>query len=327
MLTDHWIIAQLVAQTCSVALLLGALRYSVTIVRAWQPENNTTLQLTLERKAYLVSSVVGIAVVFQLLSLIMFVVTVNEHLPSLIKGAMCATGTLSLNPWGYPLLFLKVAGVLVYLFYLALHYFDEQEPGFPLTPQKYWWVFPSVAVAVADLVMMFFYFGSISPDIIATCCSVSFNLVNTRAEQALSISQLSGVWFWGFWAASFLLSLSFWAFRKRPILTFLMGGLFVAFAVLSLKTFFVKYIYGLPSHLCLFDLFLAQHHYVGYLIFGGYYLLLGGLLFLSLLQAAAPRLSADHKAIRKRLWLAVYLGALIAWAVPVMYWWAWSGTL
>ena len=144
MFTDYWVIAQLWAQGCALMLLLYASFFAVRSLRFWVGESDSALQTNLERQNYLMSAIMQVGLWFQALSLLMFLHTVNEHLPPLIKGAMCATGTLGINAWGYPLLGLKSLAILVYAIYLFINYLDNQEPAYPLTPHKYWWLFPAL---------------------------------------------------------------------------------------------------------------------------------------------------------------------------------------
>lgn len=60
-----------------------------------------------ERRTYLISTLLGFALGAELLSLLLFVQTA-ESLSSQFIGAMCATGVLNINHFGFPLL-LKIA--------------------------------------------------------------------------------------------------------------------------------------------------------------------------------------------------------------------------
>ena len=327
MLTDHWVIAQLLSQLCALVLLAGATRYSVSMLRHWNADSSGAVQLSLERKTWLVSSIVQFVLAFQVLALLMFLVTVNQHLPNLIKGAMCATGVLELNPWGYPLLFLKILSVFVYGSYLITNHLDNKEPGYPLTPGKYWLLFPSLLLAGADFVLMWLFFSGIEPDIIATCCSISFIGVKQSGLYGVGTSSGSSVYFYLFFVFFALLTGSLVLLKKRPLLQLLAAMAFVGVAVLALKTFFVKYIYGLPSHLCLFDIFFGQYHYIGYAIFGAFYALLFSLLVKTLYHSTRKKLETSHSRLSTRTNRVALMAALAAFAIPVAYWLAWNGTL
>ena len=64
-------------------------------------------QLILERKTYLISTLLTYLLGFELLSLFLYVFTADQ-LHTFFVGAMCAAGTLYVNGYGYPALILKV---------------------------------------------------------------------------------------------------------------------------------------------------------------------------------------------------------------------------
>jgi hypothetical protein len=327
MLTDHWIIAQLLAQLCAVALLLVAASFSLKALRHWDANKSDERQIALERETYLVASFSKVALLFLGLGLLLFLLTVNLYLPGLVKGAMCATGTLNVNNFGYPALFTKIGGLFLYAIFLSLNHFDHSEPGFPLTPLKFWLIIPAMLVAVADLALSAMYFYQISPDIITTCCSVSFLLTTTKKNTAFFQPGMVSLIVQFFTASFILLAICLALLRKIPFLTLLAGILFVASGVVSLKFFYVKYIYGLPTHLCLFDLFFGQYYYVGYAIFGAHIGLLCVLIFRNLGFYSQKKLLTDHRqALRKADWLAFVL-ACIAFGLPFAFWLTWSGNL
>ena len=326
MLTDHWIIAQLLAQLCIWGLLLKAGLSAVKMLRFWEGESRSSRQLELERETYLVGSIAQLALGFQFVALVLFLATANLHLPGMLKGAMCATGVLELNDLGYPLLALKSLSVMVYGVFLSLNYLDGREPGYVLTPKKYWWIFPSLALLSADLGLSIAYFAELSPDIIATCCSVSFG---NQGSAGFFHAELSGIpWdiLGAFWALGAALLLAWWRKANAWILLPLSLG-FVGMGILSLKLFFVKYIYGLPSHACLFDIFWGKYYYVGYIIFGSYYALGFSVIFRLVIQAVKQKLSAETFGLERQLrWIGV-ASVLVATVLPLMYWLLWEGNL
>lgn len=322
MLTDHWVIAQLLSQLCSVSLLFGVSFFSVEITKKWNVLVSDEIQLLLERKSYLVGSVLQIVLFFQVLSLMMFLVTVNEHLPTLVKGAMCATGVLETNLYGMPLLYLKSIAIFVYFSFLILNYLDNSEPNYPLTPLKYYLVIPAFLLLLVDFVAMLAYFYAIDPDIISNCCSVQFVAQADNAATFLS----SGDYIEEVIAAFVLLFAVLLLTFKKPF-AFFIAILYVFTAIYSLKYFFVKYIYGLPSHNCLFDIFFHNNYYIGYLIYGSYYVLLGTFLFSLLKNVFKGRLKTQHQSLQKQLNHTALIALLVSFLVPVLYWFFWEGSL
>lgn len=320
MLTDYWVIIQLLAQICSLILLAIALRFGIISIRFWNAKNaNEEQQITLERQDYLVSSIAKMVLSFQFLALLMFLATVNLHFPNLIRGAMCATGTLSANNFGYPLLFLKLFFVIFACIFSGIQNLDSSQPAYPLSPQKYVWLFPSFLFLLADLVLMFAYFSNINPDLITTCCSLNFvtDSENHFLDSGHFLKEILLLF-----AISYIFLMIF-ALKKKAILQFFSGLIFVFSAIYTLKYFFVKYIYGLPSHFCLFDLFFANNFYVGYLFFGLYYFLLKSLINNILYHIFRKKLNLDLP--KTNIYVLIY--ATLIFLIPTFYWLFWKGDL
>lgn len=343
-MTDTWIIAQLLAQSCCFFLLFMILATVFRIIKKWNISNNDETQINLERRTFLVGAVLELVLLFQSFSLIAFLVTINEHIPSLLRGAMCATGALEANQFGYPLLYFKIGSLFVYSSFLFLHFLDKKEPTYPLTPQKYYLVFPAFLCVSTELVLMSLYFWNINPDLIATCCSVSFFSQEIDATNFLNSSAFlnEGVVAWILTGSILGIYLIFNLFKNNnshksnnsnpktifsTLLLFLNGVLYIVLSVYVLKFFFVKYIYGLPSHLCLFDIFFQKYNYIGYAIFFNLFFL--GLFFINKLifVVVNNRLNTDYFVFWDTYQKITLLFWLLSWLVPCLYYFAWEGSL
>lgn len=323
MLSDHWIIAQILAQVCALALLAIGAWHAFPLIRGWSSGANDDAQLRRERRSYLVSTIVEYVLIFQVITLLMFLVTVNNHLPNVINGAMCAAGTLSINPLGYPALLIKIIGLPISAAFIFLNFLDQREPAYPLTPFKLVLIWPALFLLIADLSLIIVYFAHIDPDIIATCCSVSFNEIRL-AEQTPFLSDR-----WLFIAIPLFYTFAaitglnlFWG-RKKPILIFISGTIFIGLAMYTLKFKFVRFIYGLPSHHCLFDMFWRQFYYIGYVIFGAYSGIFIALLLLNVLHRVKSRLGSGTGKIESVLRTVTIISILTAVVIPTAYWLYW----
>ncbi|MEM6298997.1 MAG: hypothetical protein AAF740_09955 [Bacteroidota bacterium] len=327
MLTDYRVIAQLVAQLSGLILMIGATGLAWQMLRKWNPNATTEAQLQLERRSFLVDILVRTVLFFQIASLILFVGTANHYLPSLIEGAMCATGTLALNEYGYTTLYLKIGGLFFYLIFLFIHQLDSREPNYPLTPFKYIFIFPSVLLIAIDSVTMIRYFYQIDPDVITTCCSVSILKSSGAAVDLLGSGKYLTHATIGF-ANLFFVVLAMLGFgKKRRGLLFLLSVAYVGAATYILKFYFVKYIYGLPSHNCLFDLFFAQYNFIGYVIFGSYFGLLATTLFSAVIRFCRPVLQQETARLEKYLKVLGIVFLFISFLIPVLYKFFWEGTM
>jgi hypothetical protein len=343
-MTDTWIIAQLLAQSCCFFLLFMILNTIFKIIKKWNISSNDETQINLERRTFLVGAVLELVLLFQSFSLIAFLVTINEHIPSLLCGAMCATGALEANQYGYPLLYFKIGSLFVYSSFLFLHFLDKKEPTYPLTPQKYYLVFPAFFCVSTELVLMSLYFWNINPDLIATCCSVSFFSQETDATNFLTSSAFlnEGIIIWIFTGSSLGIYLIFNLFKNNKsykinvlgkknifsaLLLFLNGILYITLSVYVLKFFFVKYIYGLPSHLCLFDIFFQKYNYIGYLIF--FNLFFVGLFLINKLifVLVKNKLNTNYSLFWNKYQKITFFFWVLSWLVPCLYYFAWEGSL
>jgi hypothetical protein len=299
MLADHWVIAQIIGQVSSFFLILIALLHSATIIHNWDPASASEKQLLLERKTYLVSTLIKYVLIFQVVSLILFLVTANNHLPGLIKGAMCATGTLSVNSYGYPYLYLKNFSVIVYIVFLFINYLDQSEPEYPLTPLKFWFIPLIFLLISADLVLLLFYFLNIEPDIIATCCSISFSVSNRLDKGVLSGGSIVDWLIPVFYFIAVLIAAAI--YKKKDLLAFFLSLVFIPVAVYLLKYHYVKFIYALPTHNCLFDIFWKDYFYIGYILFGALFIIPVALILNLLINFFQQKLSKNYFTLSKHL--------------------------
>src|SRR5512138_860001 len=124
----------MIMQPAIIALFLGSILvslmvvyaagYGVSILRSWDLKDGSELQLNLERKTYLISTVMSYAFGFQLLSVFLFIFSA-DRLSGLFTGAMCAAGTLNMNGFGYPALTLKIVNFILGGVWLIVNYTDN----------------------------------------------------------------------------------------------------------------------------------------------------------------------------------------------------------
>lgn len=328
MFSDIWLLAQLLLQVCSLFLLAYATVFGLQLVRKWQAEQADETQLYLEHKNYLLGAITQLVLIFQLLGLFFFMLTTNIHLPSLVKGAMCASGVLAANEYGFPLLYTKTGSVLVYILFLILQYLDNQEPAYPLTPKKYIFLFPSVLLLALDFVLQILFYANINPDRIVTCCSLTF-ITETGNHATVFAAENFIKPFLAFFALLFVTNivLMFSKQAKNTIYQALAAFLYVALAIFCLKYFFVKYIYGLPTHSCLFDLFLPSYYGLGFVIFASYYILLAAILFKTMLYWNKKQLQNLHTNSLQTANVVIWVALFASFLIPVGYWFFWEGNL
>ncbi len=320
------VIALQMVQLCSLFLLAYSLPFSLRVLRFWNADLATERQLGLERQNSVVGATLDLVLFFQFVILILFLQTANMHLPNLIRGAMCATGTLQANTYGYPALYAKIGLSFLYATYLFMNRLENTSPNYTLTPTKYYLIFLIFVGLLFDFFITNLYFSNIKPELISNCCSVSFLLENSTAESFVGTNEnVNGYLIlcfssliWGFWTLFFS--------KKRFILLF-SSLLYAVSGIISLKFFFVKYIYGLPSHQCLFDLFLPKYYFVGYAIIGSGFVSVLGVWFVFLYRTYRHILPENaFFLVQKAEKMSFFFWFLSAF-IPFLYWLFWKGNL
>lgn len=320
MLTDPWAIALLVGILLLTVVYGIGFRYAVDIIRYWNPEKYDERQTQLERTTYLLSALIKIGVGLNLLILILFFFLTNNHFPSVIQGAMCADGVLQSSEWGFAAMYLLLILAVLGGFFAVMDSLDQAETQLPFTPSKYLLVFPLVLVGLGGLASSVGFLQSLDPDIITTCCSVSFQPKGAGAA-LLSSAQLVDASFWIFitsFGISVILIFLFYKTSIVGVIIYIINYLFI------LKNFFVKYIYGLSSHFCIYDLFLSHYYFIGFFIFGVLYFLLLYVFGLMLIRRGSIR-REDGRGLLMRWRVGALLLLCISFSIPIFYWLSWDG--
>jgi hypothetical protein len=246
-------------------MVLYSSRHGIQILRRWDLRSGSELQLLLERKTYLVSTLLAYAFAFQLGSLFLFIYTA-EHLHSLFVGAMCAAGSLYVNSFGYPTLILKVINFLGAGLWIVLNYADNRGYDYPLIKKKYFLLLLITPFILIEALLQGNYFFLLRPDVITSCCGSLFS--PTAESVASEVAFLPGfpvaIVFY-LWAAFTLAAGLFFYIRDRGGYLFAgLNGVFLLVAVTSILSFVSLYIYELPTHHCPFCLLQREYGYVGY---------------------------------------------------------------
>jgi hypothetical protein len=267
MILHPGVLALLLGGLISLVMLSGGALLGIRIARRWNPDGAEAEQLSLERRAWLVAVLVRWAIVFEALSLLLFIYTVDVIHP-LFVGAMCATGTLNANPIGWHLIWIKLLLFLLGSLWMVTNHLDLQRPEAPLTRLKYIALLPLLPLVAADLVLMLMYFAGLEPEIITSCCGALFSSGGEGLASELVALPMRPMII-TFYLASILFALllvicrllSGWWWRTLLALCALGFGLV---SLASVVSFISVYYYRLPSHHCPFDLLQGHYHFIGY---------------------------------------------------------------
>lgn len=279
MILHPGVIALIVGSAITLLLLLYATVTGMVIFFRWDYRSSSAAQLLLERKTYLVSTLVNYALGFQIASLILFIYTMDD-IHRLFVGAMCATGSFNANPVGWYALLSKLTVFFLAGFWIALNAIDQSAEEYPLVKMKYLLLALLLPCIGIDFFLQLRYFLGLQPDIITSCCGSLFGSGGESAISSLSalpvlpaMAAFYGIFvvFTGLACLTFFLTSGLW----RYLLT-MTAAAFLVLSILSIISFVSIYIYELPTHHCPFDILQREYNFIGYPV---YLTLLAGVYF------------------------------------------------
>ena len=251
-----------------VGTVLLASGFAWRILRHWDIHSGSELQLRLERRTYLISTLVGFALGAELLSLLLLVQTA-ESLSSQFIGAMCATGVFNINAFGFPTLLLKIAVFFLAAVWLVLNQVDQQGRDYPLVRVKYGLLLLIAPLTVIELALQTGYFLGLEPEVITSCCGSLFS-----SESQSVAAELAGLppkpAMIGFYLMAGLIMVIGLIFWHRPAWgpLFAVGSLLsFGVAIAAIIGFLSLYVYENPNHHCPFCLLKAGYDHVGYVLY------------------------------------------------------------
>jgi hypothetical protein len=230
-------------------LISGMILYSaffgIRIIRRWDIQSGNEEQLALERRTYLISTILSYVFVFQIGSLFLYIYTADS-LHNLFVGAMCAAGALNVDPYGYPTFLLKILNFILAGLWLIL-----------------------APLIVTESIVQLLYFTQMKADVITSCCgslfspdkgSVSSDIAAMPVKAAIAGFYLS-------LALTFSSGVVYYIKGKLGGLFSFASGFFFLMSCISFISFISLYFYELPTHHCPFCVLQREYGYVGYLLY------------------------------------------------------------
>jgi hypothetical protein len=262
------VIALLAAAFLTSLMLLYSSWYAVLIVRKWDLTSGSELQLALERRTYLISTILSYVFGFQLLSLFLYAFTA-DNLHSFFVGAMCAAGTLNVNAYGYPTLILKIVNFLFAGGWLILNYADNRAYDYPLVKKKYLLLLAIIPFVLLESVMMTAYFYGLQADVITSCCGSLFSsdARQVASELAALPARPMEYLFYGTGLLTCTCGLRFYLRGRGGYLFSFMTVIWFFISLGAIISFISLYFYELPTHHCPFCMLQREYGYVGYPIY------------------------------------------------------------
>ncbi len=247
-------------------LSLVAFVSTLSIVSKWDFNSCDEMQYKLEKRSFLITTIIVLSIWIKILLLFYFVYSIDS-ISVMIPGAMCGAGVISANPYGNPLLFLKILLLFLTGIWLIINSLDLKAENYPYFKVKSWFYIVIFIFLSTEIYLDFTYFSHLWIQSPVKCCSAIFGLSGDNLIPLnLNTSTLIAI----FYLLYFLTILS--SIQKYPFILFISSALFLYFGYQSVVHFFGIYIYELPSHKCPFCMLSKEYFFIGYLLWGTLFL-------------------------------------------------------
>lgn len=262
------IIALLLASLVSVAMLLAAAPFAAQVIRHWDIKSGSERQLRLERRTYLFSTLTMFVMATQLAALVLFVFNADK-MSEMFVGAMCAVGTLNVNPFGFPALVAQMAVFFLAAAWLAINHVDTRAPDYPLVRIKYAALLALLPAVALVLGLQLAYFLDLKANVITSCCGSLFS-EDTKGLSgdlaALPPVPAMAIFYIGMGTA---IALAAWHGLRRNAGYLVALASSVAFVVViaGILAFVSLYLYEHPHHHCPFCILKPEYGHQGYLLY------------------------------------------------------------
>ncbi len=308
------IVTLVVVSFLMTAMGLSGAFFGIRIIRRWDLASGSEEQLALERRTYLISTILSYVLVFEIGSLFLFIYTADS-LHTLFVGAMCAAGALYVDPYGYPAFLLKILNVILAGLWLIVNHVDNRAYDYPLIRTKYALLLILAPLILAESLFQTLYFTQMKADVITSCCGSLFSAEGSAVSSEIAAlpAKVAMAGFYFILALTFALGCVHLLKGKLGGLFSFASGLFFLAACVSFISFISLYFYELPTHHCPFCVLQKEYGYIGYLLYAS--LLIGVVSGLGVGVVmpfrGIPSLSGILPRIRKRLTVLCLLAYLL----------------
>ena len=235
----------------------------------WNIESDAEDQYRLEKKVYLIITVLFLGFALRLLMFPLWFFILHTMIPS-VPGAMCLVGIHNINPSvSYVASVFKLVMPVFYAYWLILNLLDRRIETQPFMKQKLWLLTPLGTLILIETIIDALFLFSVPPRQVS-CCTSLFDV--PRNDLLQIVSESSWLWVVVFYSLSVILLCTmvyFFTAQKKSMLTgkgwwfgkknfMLIETLFIILVfitfILSLHTKISPLFLGLPFHHCIFCL-------------------------------------------------------------------------
>lgn len=270
MLFQPAIIALLLAAGVAVLMLAAAAPFALQVIRRWDIGSGSELQLALERRTYLFSTLLAFVFAVQLAALLLFVFNA-DRLSVMFVGAMCAVGTLNVNGYGFPALIAQILLFFLAAMWLTINHVDTRAPDYPLVRIKYGLLLALLPLLLGSFWLELQYFLGLKANVITSCCGSLFSgeTKSIAGEASGMAAKPALLLFYVALALAIGLALRHRRGGGRASgygTALASAGAFVA-AMVGILSFISLYIYEHPHHHCPFCILKPEYGYQGYWLY------------------------------------------------------------
>jgi hypothetical protein len=258
----------------TLVLILAAVPTAWQIAARWEPQSADRSQLQLETRAETAAIKVRFGQTVFFLSGILLILGICLVLPAVVPGAMCGTGVLeATDGLGGRALVLRFLTVAILVVWWVLDQLNRTQPMAPLTKTNARVVLVVVPVLLLSVLGTFKALSRLEGHPPVACCAVVYEHVSA-ASRLPTVSDHLLVWLFGVATVGVLAcGLACWLNQSpvRRTVVPLLAVMTVGWAVVAVSTLirvFSVYHYQVLNHHCPWCLFLPQHGFIGFFLFG-----------------------------------------------------------
>jgi hypothetical protein len=265
MILNPAVIALIAGPVLVAAYAVYASFFGLQIVQYWDIRSGSERQLALERRTYLISTVMAHLFGLVLFNAFFFVYTA-DHMHPLFVGAMCAAGTLNVNAYGYPLLVIKMLGFFLCGLWLIVNHLDGLAIDYPLIREKYSLLAAITMLLVLEALLTLNYFGLLEADVITSCCGALFSTDARAIAGGLAALPPYGTKVVFFFSLALLIrsGIHFVVTSRGAKIFGWIAAAMLVFSLAAVIAFVSVHYYELPTHHCPFCILQGEYHYIGY---------------------------------------------------------------
>lgn len=295
MILEKSVLALLVASGAGAAGTLAAAPHALAVLRRWDLSSGSASQLRLERMSTLVSTGMALLLLVQAPALLLFVAAA-DRMASHFVGAMCAIGSLKVNPFGFPALITQIAAFFGTLIWLVLNAVDGGCRDYPLTRAKHGVLVALIPLMAASFGLEIAYFSGLDASVITSCCGSLFSSDSSKVANdlaSLPVRMAIPIYFVVLATAAAVAAVTAW--RGRGGIWLGLAGV-VAFPVglAGIVSFLSLYVYEDPLHHCPFCFLKPEYGYRGYAFYGILFVATAAAVSAAALGLLSPRENASR---------------------------------